>query len=53
MQRDGHWFGATVNVAARVADSAGEGEVLVTRADRDTLAKHDPELELREPVRDA
>lgn len=33
--RDGDWFGATVNLAARVAALAGGGEVLVTGAVRD------------------
>jgi adenylate cyclase len=33
--REGDWFGATVNVASRVSDRAGAGEVLVTRATRD------------------
>jgi adenylate cyclase len=33
--RDGDWFGATVNLAARVAGEASGGEVLVTEAVRD------------------
>jgi adenylate cyclase len=32
IERDGDWFGATVNLAARVAALAGGGEVLVTGA---------------------
>jgi class 3 adenylate cyclase/YHS domain-containing protein len=32
IEREGDWFGATVNLAARVAGLAGGGEVLVTRA---------------------
>lgn len=32
--RDGDWFGATVNVAARVAAAASAGEVLLTDATR-------------------
>jgi len=32
IEREGDWFGATVNVAARVAGLAGGGEVLVTSA---------------------
>lgn len=32
LERDGDWFGATVNRAARVAALAGGGEVLVTAA---------------------
>jgi len=35
VQRDGDWFGATVNLAARVADAAGAGEVLMTTATRE------------------
>jgi adenylate cyclase len=31
LEREGDWFGATVNLAARVAGLAGGGEVLVTR----------------------
>jgi adenylate cyclase len=34
VQRAGDWWGATVNVAARVADSAGAGELLITKATR-------------------
>lgn len=47
VSRDGDWFGATVNVAARVADLAHDGEVLITRATRDAIASEHPELELR------
>jgi class 3 adenylate cyclase len=32
VERDGDWFGATVNLAARVADVARGGELLVTEA---------------------
>jgi adenylate cyclase len=35
VEREGDWFGATVNLAARVAAIAAGGEVLVTRAVRD------------------
>jgi adenylate cyclase len=35
IERDGDWFGATVNLAARVAAVAAGGEVLVTGAVRD------------------
>jgi adenylate cyclase len=38
VERDGDWFGATVNVASRVSDRARAGEVLVTRAVRDAAA---------------
>lgn len=34
VERDGDWFGATVNLAARVAAAAGPGEVLMTEATR-------------------
>lgn len=33
-ERDGDWFGAAVNVAARVSAAAGGGEVLLTEATR-------------------
>jgi adenylate cyclase len=32
LERDGEWWGATVNVTARVADAAEDGQVLVTEA---------------------
>ncbi len=35
VQRSGDWYGATVNVAARVAGVAGGGEVLLTGKTRD------------------
>jgi len=35
IEREGDWFGATVNLAARVAAMAGASEVLVTAAVRD------------------
>lgn len=35
VQRSGDWYGATVNVAARVAGLAGGGEVLLTATTRD------------------
>jgi adenylate cyclase len=35
IERDGDWFGATVNLAARVAAVAAGGEVLVTEAVRE------------------
>jgi class 3 adenylate cyclase/YHS domain-containing protein len=34
VERDGDWFGATVNVAARVSGEAAGGEVLLTEATR-------------------
>ncbi|MGH2840580.1 MAG: adenylate/guanylate cyclase domain-containing protein [Solirubrobacteraceae bacterium] len=38
VQRAGDWYGATVNIAARLADSAGAGEVLISAATRTCLA---------------
>ncbi len=37
-QRGRDWYGATVNVAARLTDSAGAGEILMSRATRERLA---------------
>jgi class 3 adenylate cyclase len=37
VQRDGDWYGSTVNVAARLADSATAGEILMSVATRDQL----------------
>ena len=37
IEREGDWFGATVNLAARVAALAAGGEVLVTDAVRDAV----------------
>jgi adenylate cyclase len=34
VRREGDWWGATVNVASRVADAAGPGELLITEATR-------------------
>jgi adenylate cyclase len=34
LERDGDWFGAAVNLAARVSGAAGGGEVLLTEATR-------------------
>lgn len=39
VQRDGDWYGSTVNVAARLADSAGAGEILMSLTTRDRLHK--------------
>ncbi len=36
-QRGRDWYGATVNVAARLADSAGAGEILMSRETREQL----------------
>jgi adenylate cyclase len=40
-RRDGDWFGATVNIASRVADEAGPGEVLLTDGTRHDLDETD------------
>jgi adenylate cyclase len=37
VERDGDWFGASVNIAARVAGRALGGEVLLTAATRDAV----------------
>jgi len=39
VQREGDWYGATVNIAARVADAAGSGELLLSRTTRDRIAR--------------
>jgi len=39
IEREGDWFGATVNLAARVAAMAGASEVLVTAAVRDNAGE--------------
>lgn len=39
--RDGDWFGATVNIAARVAALAGGGEVLLTEPTRESAGELD------------
>ncbi|MBS1895402.1 MAG: YHS domain-containing protein [Actinobacteria bacterium] len=38
IERDGDWFGSTVNLAARVAGEASGGEVLLTAATKDAAA---------------
>jgi class 3 adenylate cyclase len=37
-RRGDDWYGATVNVAARLADAAGAGEVLISLTTRDLLS---------------
>lgn len=39
VQREGDWYGATVNIAARVADAAGAGEILLSLTTRDRIAR--------------
>ena len=46
VERDGDWFGAAVNVAARVADIAGGGEVVATDSTLDAAGRPE-EVELR------
>ena len=39
VQRDGDWYGATVNIAARVADATGAGEILLSLTTRDRIER--------------
>jgi adenylate cyclase len=39
VQRGSDWYGATVNVAARVADAAGAGEILLSLTTRERIAR--------------
>lgn len=39
VRRGAEWFGAAINIAARVAAMAGPGEVLLTATTRDAVAK--------------
>src|SRR5829696_3803050 len=39
VERDGDWFGATVNLAARVSAAAAGGEALLTAATRDAAGQ--------------
>ena len=60
VERDGDWFGSTVNLAARISGAAGGAEVLLSEATRDAAGEVDGiefqrhgEVELRnvpEPV---
>lgn len=38
VQRDGDWYGSTVNIAARLADAATAGEILMSVETRDRVA---------------
>ena len=50
VERQGDWFGAAVNLAARVAASAGGNEVLLSEATRDAAGELDEiDLERRGP----
>lgn len=44
VERDGDWFGSGVNIAARAADAARSGQVVLTGASRELAA---PDLALR------
>ena len=47
VQRDGDWFGAAVNLAARVADGARSGEVLMTAVTREAAGDVLPGRQMR------
>ena len=47
VERKGDWYGATVNVAARVTDVAGGGEVVATEATIEAGRPHGIELRAR------
>jgi class 3 adenylate cyclase len=42
VRRGGDWYGSTVNVAARMADAAAPGEVLISLTTRDLIASGGP-----------
>jgi adenylate cyclase len=44
VERAGDWFGATVNVAARLAASARGGELLISAVTRAAIAAAEPEV---------
>ena len=44
VRRGDDWFGATVNLAARVTDAAGGGEILATKATREAMRTPGTEL---------
>lgn len=39
VERDGDWYGSTVNVAARVADAANANEILLSLRTRERIAR--------------
>jgi adenylate cyclase len=39
VQRDGDWYGSTVNVAARVTEAADAGEILLSLTTRELIAR--------------
>jgi adenylate cyclase len=48
VERAGDWFGATVNLAARVTASAQAGELLITEATRAAIAAVQPAVTLHD-----
>jgi adenylate cyclase len=42
VQRDGDWWGSTVNIAARVASEAQAGQLLITEATRSAVGQAGP-----------
>jgi class 3 adenylate cyclase len=49
VERDGDYFGSTVNLAARLSQAARGGEVLLTEATRAAARRRRPRLEQRGP----
>jgi class 3 adenylate cyclase len=49
VERDGDFFGSTVNLAARLSQAARGGEVLLTEATREAARRARPRLEERGP----
>jgi adenylate cyclase len=47
VEREGDWFGATVNLASRVSSAAAAGEVLMTVATREAAAPALADVEVR------
>ena len=48
VERDGDWYGATLNIASRVAGEARPGEVLITGATHEALAHAPAPLAIQE-----
>jgi adenylate cyclase len=47
VEREGDWFGATINLASRVSSAAAAGEVLMTLATREAAARALADVEVR------